>query len=256
MKKLLFTVLMSLSVSSFAIGANDIINKANQASYYKGKDGSAVIKMDIQDSQGRSRNRKFTILRKNANGLDQKFYIYFQRPSDVKKTAFLVYKNTGKDDDRWMYLPALDLVKRIAAGDKRTSFVGSHFFYEDVSGRNPSEDNFELVETTDDYYVIKGTPKSKNSVEFSSYKVWIHKTTFLPIKMSYLDKNGKEYRTYSADKVETVGGFPTVIEATMSDLESGGKTKISYSKIKYNIGVTNDIFTERYLKTPPKKWLK
>ncbi|MBN2676294.1 MAG: outer membrane lipoprotein-sorting protein [Alphaproteobacteria bacterium] len=256
MKKLLFTVLMGMSVSSFAMSANDIIDKANQASYYKGNDGSAVVSMDIKDSQGRSRNRKFTILRKNVSGQNQKFYVYFERPSDVKKTAFLVHKNTQKDDDRWMYLPSLDLVKRIASGDKRTSFVGSTFFYEDVSGRNPQEDNFELVDTTDDYYVIKGTPKKADTVEFSSYKTWIHKTTFLPIKMSYLDKSGKEYRTYSADKVETVGGFPTVVQATMSDLGSGGKTTISYSKVKYNVGLPEDVFTERYLKTPPQEWLK
>ena len=71
----------------------------------------------------------------------------------------MVWKHLDKDDDRWLYLPALDVQKRIAATDKRTSFVGSHFFYEDVSGRRLSDDRHELVEVTDTYYVMKNTPK-------------------------------------------------------------------------------------------------
>ena len=61
---------------------------------------------------------------------EQKFYVYFHQPADVSKMTFLVWKHLDKDDDRWMYLPKIDLVKRIAGSEKRTSFVGSDYFYE------------------------------------------------------------------------------------------------------------------------------
>ena len=80
---------------------------------------------------------------------DQQFYVYFKAPADVSETTFLVWKHPQAEDDRWLYLPALDLVRRIAASDERTSFVGSHFFYEDVSGRSPLEDEHELIEVTE-----------------------------------------------------------------------------------------------------------
>jgi outer membrane lipoprotein-sorting protein len=168
----------------------------------------------------------------------------------------MVWKNMGKDDDRWLYLPALDLVKRIAASDERTSFVGSHFFYEDVSGRGINEDKHELLEETNNYYVMKSTPKKPGDVEFAYYKNWIHKTSFLPVKTEYYDKAGKVYRTYEASKVENISGFPTVVQSKISDSRIGGETIMKYNEVKYDVGTPDDIFTERYLRTPPRAQLR
>lgn len=246
-------------------GVDEIVAKANHAAYYQGKDGRAQVSMTITDSQGRTRGREFTILRSDVEPADatgegsdgaQKFYVYFTKPADVNKQAFLVWKQIGRDDDRWLYLPALNLVKRIAASDERTSFVGSHFFYEDVSGRGIEEDTHELIETTANYYVVKSKPLKPEAVEFSEYTVYIHKTTFLPVKIEYLDKNGDRYRVYEALAVETVDGFPTVTKSRMQDLKGGGETTLSYSSVKYNVGLPDDIFTERYLQNAPRQYLR
>ena len=128
---------------------NNIIDQANLASYYAGEDGSAEARMIIVDENGNRQMRQFTILRKDIQDLgDQNMLVFFSQPSNVKDTVFRVEKQLKSDDNRWLFLPALDLVKRISAGDKRTSFVGSHFYYEDVSGRNPNEDNFTLIKVT------------------------------------------------------------------------------------------------------------
>ena len=248
------------------LSVQQIVDQANWASYYKGKDGRAKVTMDIIDSQGRKRNREFTILRRDEPAPedakdekycgDQKFYVYFSRPADVSKMVFMVWKHVDKDDDRWLYMPALDLVKRVAASDKRTSFVGSHFFYEDVSGRGVDEDKHELVETTDNYYVLKNTPKKPGEVEFAWYKMWIHKKSFLPVKTEYYDSNGKAYRRYTVTKVEDLQGFQTVTGSVMEDLKSGGKTEMTYESVKYNLGIPEDIFTERYLRRAPRKYLR
>ncbi len=84
--------------------------------------------MTITDAQGKERRREFVILRKDKeDGGNQFFYVYFFKPSDVRKMVFMVHKYVDRDDDRWLYLPALDLVKRIAAADVRTRFVGLTF---------------------------------------------------------------------------------------------------------------------------------
>jgi outer membrane lipoprotein-sorting protein len=250
---------MTAVVPAWAVDVDEVVAKANHASYYQGKDGRAKVDMTITDSQGRERTRQFVILRKDSDDgkdTDQKFYVYFRRPADVNRTAFLVLKRTGADDDRWLYLPALDLVKRIAASDERTSFVGSHFFYEDVSGRNPEEDHHALEEGTPDYYVLKSTPKDTSRVEFAFYRIWIHRGTFLPIKTEYYDGDGKINRTYEALAVETIGGFPTVTRARMSDTRTGGQTTIDYTDVKYDVGLPDDLFTERYLRNAPRKYLR
>lgn len=262
MKKLYALLIIAVMAwpvaAAHAMDVKEIVAKADHASYYQGKDGTARVKMEITDQQGRKRMRDFVILRKDEGDTDgeQKFYVYFKRPADVSKTVFMVWKHVNKDDDRWMYLPALDLVKRIAAADQRTSFVGSDFFYEDVSGRSPDADNHELVDTTDNYYVVKSTPKDPDSVEFSSYKSYIHKETFLPVKIEYFDKNGKKYREGQAEKVEMIQGHPTVTKGVMKDLRAGSQTVLSYSDVKYDVGLPDDIFTERYLRQPPMNYIR
>jgi outer membrane lipoprotein-sorting protein len=166
----------------------EIVARANLAAYYAGDDGRSEARMVIEDAQGRRQLRQFTVLRRNREaGGDQDFMVFFSRPSDVRGTVFLVAKHVERDDDRWLYLPGLDLVRRISAGDKRTSFVGSHFFYEDVSGRNPADDEHRLVETTEEHYVLESTPKTPAAVEFERYVTRVDRKTFLPMKTEYYD---------------------------------------------------------------------
>jgi len=241
---------MAASVQAAELSADEIVAKANDASYYAGDDGHATVSMKLSDG----RSRDFVILRKDVpGGLDQKFYVYFKGPSDVRKMSYLVHKRPGKNDDRWLFLPALNLVKRIAPGDKRTSFVGSDFLYEDVSGRGLEEDSHELVETTDSQYVVNNVPKNPSSVEFSSYKVWIDKETFLPRKAEYLDKNNKLYRRILSEKIENIQGHPTALEQKVEDVSRGTSTTIVFSKVKYDIGLKDRIFTERFLRRPPRE---
>lgn len=239
------------------MGADEIADKANLVAYYAGQDGRAQVKMKISDSRGRIREREMTILRKNvAEGGDQKFFVYFSRPADVRNMTYLVWKHVGRDDDRWLYQPALDLVKRIAAGDKRTSFVGSDFLYEDVSGRGVEEDTHKLLKTEDKAYVLRNTPKDKSGVEFAYYDVWIDKATFMPMKAEYYDGNGKKYRVVEALAVKEIQGHPTVTRSQASNLESGGNTVSEFSDVKYDVGLPDDLFTERYLRRAPRQWLK
>lgn len=235
---------------------NFIVSFANLASYYAGEDGKSKVRMTIVDKKGNKQRRQFTILRKDlTEGGDQNFLIKFTKPADVRDTVFMVSKHIGKDDDRWLYLPSIDLVKRIAAGDKRTSFIGSHFFYEDVSGRGIDEDNHKLIETTDKEYIVENTPKQPENVEFSSYKLWIDKASFIPNKIEYLNKAGKPYRRVETVKIENVQGFQTVVRSKITDIQTGGYTLMEFKGVEYNIGVPADIFTERSLRNPPKKWL-
>lgn len=260
--KLLIRALVILSVlwggPAFATEVRDVVAKANHAAYYQGDDGRAKVTMKIIDAQGRERLREFVVLRKDDGTDDgkQKFYVYFNKPADVKKMVFMVIKNVDRADDRWLYLPALDLVKRIAASDERTSFVGSDFYYQDISGRGIDEDNHELGPEDDTYYIVKSTPKNSKTVEFSSYKTWIDKTSFLPITIEYYDAQGQKIRSYTALNVDVISGHPTVTSARMENHQTGSETYVTYSAVKYDVGLPDNIFSERYLRRAPRKFLR
>ena len=240
------------------IAVQAIVEKANIAAYYQGDDGKATVKMVITNKQGQKRQREFNILRKDVDdGGDQKYFVYFQRPVDVRRMTYLVLKHADpkKDDDRWLYLPALSLVKRIAGGDKRTSFVGSDFLYEDVSGRSLLEDTHELIETTDKFFIVKNVPKQPDTVEFSYYSVSIDRKNFVPMKMEFFDKNNKLYRTIESVKIETIQDFATVVKSVVTNLQTGSKTEMEFSNVQYNIKL-GDIFTERYMQRPPREAMR
>ena len=236
-----------------------IVNKANIVAYYQGEDGKAKVKMTITSKQGQKREREFNILRKDVtDGGDQNYFVYFQKPPDVRKMAYMVHKHAdpAKDDDRWLYLPALSLIKRIAAGDKRTSFVGSDFLYEDVSGRSLEEDTHELIETTDQMFIVKNVPKQPDTVEFNYYNVSIDRKTYVPMKMEFYDKGDKLYRIIESKKVEKIQDFYTVAQSVVTNLKSGSKTEMEFGNVKYNIGLDDSMFTERYLQRPPREAMR
>lgn len=252
------------SASAERLTAEAIAGKAYCVAYYQGDSGRARASMAITDGQGRSRKRQLTLLRRDAIAGPlattacgaQRYYAYFHRPADLRKTGFLVWKREQGDDDRWLYLPALDLVKRVAAGDKRTSFVGSHYFYEDMSGRNPELDEHTLVTTEAQHYVLKHTPKSSNSVEFASYTSWIDRETYMPMRIEYQDDQGVVYRTYETLQVNTVEGYPTITLSRISDSRMGGETTITLSRVSYDLNLDESLFTERYLRNPPRRYLR
>ena len=263
MNNFLSTVLILGAFVSVAINANEltdpneIVAKANLASYYQADDGRAEARMKIVDSKGNKQMRQFTILRKDKEDLgDQQMLVFFSRPSDVDGTVFRVTKKLSSDDDRWLYLPALDLVKRISAGDKRTSFVGAHYFYEDVSGRNPAEDSFTLLGSGEEFYTLKAVPKEPTSVEFAYYIAKIDKQTFLPMKVSYFDANDKKQRDMQVLKVAIIDGFPTVLHSKITQLSDKSYTEMRFRNVKYNLGLPDNIFSERSLRQPPKPWLR
>jgi len=233
----------------------EIVEKANIAAYYQGQDGKAVVAMTITDSKGQKRTREFTILRSNVEeGGDQNYYVYFTKPADVRNMVFMVHKKAAVDvdDDRWLYMPSLDLVNRIAASDKRTSFVGSDYLYEDVSGRSLEEDKHELIETIDEHYLVKNTPLKPDAVEFKYYNVYISRENLMPFKMEYFKDSDKPYRVIEALDIEDVDGYPTVTKAKVQNFETGSTTLMEFSNVQYDINL-GDIFTERYLRRPPRE---
>lgn len=235
----------------------EIVSRANTVSYYAGDDGRSDARMMIMDKDGNRQLRQFVILRKDIKDEgDQNFLVVFSRPSDVRGTVFLVNKHVDRDDDRWLYLPGLDLEKRISAGDKRTSFVGSDFFYEDVSGRNPALDSHELLEVTDTAYIVKNIPLDKSNVEFAYYIANINKETFLPMTVEYFNDKGEVYRRMDVAEVEEVQGIPTVMKSKISNLETGSVTFMEFRRPVYNIGIPDEVFTSRSLRNPPREWLE
>ena len=99
------------------------------------EDSIAVMTMKLINARGQEKTRHMKM--KVLEGKDaDKSLMEFSTPADVKGTKFLSYEHINKDDDQWLYLPALKRVKRIASKNKSGAFMGSEFSYEDLSAFN------------------------------------------------------------------------------------------------------------------------
>lgn len=254
------TTLFAYNSTAQAGDAASIMNKAHLASYYAANDGKASVHMEVINPDGGKRIREFTILRKDvADGGDQWFYIYFKKPNDVRGMTFLVNKHPDRADDRWLFIPSIKMVKRIAASDARAAFVGSDYTYEDISGRHPSNDNAELAGEEDlngrKTWVVKNTPKEELD-DYSWRKTWVDQETHLVLKESYFDEDGTEVRRFTTDEYKQINGFWVGIAGTMENIELEHKTTVRFSNVQLDVGVPDKVFTERSLKSAPKKWIK
>lgn len=238
------------------LSGEEIMQRSHLARYYPGETMQARVTMRLISKEGRERVREFIMSRYNLqNGKDQRYFIYFHRPPDVRDMALLVWKYPNLDDDRWLYIPAVKQVRRIAASDKHTSFVGSDFTYEDVSGRDPEEDTHTLLREEKmadrDTYAIESIPKNPASADFSRKVSWIDKVTLLPLKEEYFDFRSDLARLFTAEDVKEIEGFWTMMKRVMKNVQSGHSTEVIFGEARYNRKLSQEVFSERSLRAPP-----
>lgn len=236
----------------------EVIRKSQAAFHAAGDAMKARVLMHLINPAGKVRERELTMLRKNTGIGEQRYFMYFHAPGDVRGTAFMVWKYTGQDDDRWLFVPALNLVRRIAAKDSQSSFVGSDFTYEDVSGRDLELDVHTLIreEPCDGKtcFVVESIPKDRG--QFTKKISWVDNKTFLPVREEYYDIQGHLERVFKAIEIRDVEGVPTIVKRQMENVRRGHRTEVEFSSVTYEIDLPADLFSERSLRQPPRQWIR
>lgn len=246
------------------LSATEIVRRCQLAFYYAADDMKARVTMELITRDGGRRTRVLTMARRDQEeGGVQKYFIYFHEPGDVRGMTFLVWKYPDREDDRWIFVPAVDLIRRISADDKRSSFVGSDFTYEDISGRDVSSDEHTLLreERLDKRmcYVIQSVPHQ--AVEYSKRVSWVDRETFLPLREEYYDVQHELHRVFTADRVEDIPAgamerIPTVVKRTMKNVKTGHRTEVTMNLTSYNLALKDGDFSERGMRKPPASWIR
>jgi len=239
------------------------MEKYRQAYYYAGDDQKIQVLLEIFSKGGEKRVRELSEVRWTKNkGGDKKIYIYFHKPSDVQGMAMIIWNYPNKADDRWVFVPAIDAVRRIAAMDESEGFVGSDFVYEDGGGRDVDLDvnTLSKEEKLDghDCYVIESVPKKPGA--YSKRVFWIEKDTFLPLQYRYYDIQGKPWKVAKGESVSLIKAgaetFPTLMKMTIKNVQTGGYSVWTVKSATYNQGVDENDFVERHLRNPPSAWVR
>jgi len=162
--------------------------------------------------------------------------------------------NAGGGSDRWIYLPSLGKVRRIAASESGGSFMGTDFSYDDISSmdREVSLDTHTLLreETLNGNtcYVIQSVPKD-SSFQYSKTIAWIDKASFLIYKSEMYNRREELVKVMEMSAFSDVQGRLTPMQTKVSTVGAGTSTTIYMEIIKYDDPIPESVFTTAYLET-------
>ena len=255
----IFSIIISATImlpeKAFALSGREIMEKVNDRDV--GNRSISEMEMILIDKKGNKRVRKL-----KSYGLEQgknsKSLMFFITPADVKNTGFLTYDydESGKEDDQWLFLPALRKTKRIAAGDKSGSFMGSDLNYSDMSSPDLDLYDYTLMKETEvkgnKVWQIKYVPKTKAEAEKSGYSksvVFIRQDNYVMIRgvrWVYKKKRNKYLDVRKLEKIDGIWISTETHMTTKSGKKTLHKTILKENNIKFNQAeVKEDLFTIR-----------
>ena len=234
---LLFSIFTAV-LPAAAQDAKNILENMDKT-IFAPKDKQGRVSIILIDKAGQEKVREATMLQK---GRDKKLYRY-TKPESQAGVATL----SLPDDVMWLYMPAFGKPKKISMLSKSQAFTGTDFSYEDML-TTPYSDRYTptLLKTEQDVYVLQMTPKSAKS-SYSKIIVWINKTYSYPVMMEFYNVNGKKFKdaTY---RYEKIGKYWNAAEVVMRDLEKSHKTKIQLKDVKFDQGLSDDLFVPEKMK--------
>ncbi len=176
----------------------------------------------------------------------------FIKPNDVARTGLLTMDFADNDSNQWLYLPALDRVRRIASSRKGGRFVGSDFYYEDLSDRDVAMDHHRIIgqDTVGGVKctLLESIPVDKKNSVYSKRTSCIHSKILIPLRIDYYENNqDAPSKRLQARKIKRVQGYWTVFDSTMYNLKTGSSTKLFTLDIQYDQGIPDSLFSQHGL---------
>ena len=243
-------------VTDEPLTADQIISVVNAVD--EGEQVTRALIMDLTDRRGKVRSRTAINYRKHYGG-EMRTALFFLEPANIRDTAFLVwdYEEYGKDDDQWLYLPALRKVRRVSAGHRGDHFLGTDFTYEDMKldGKLESLD-YEFTIVGEEriegvvHHHLEALPKSADIAKelgYSRNHIWVNTENWLVSKVVFWDTKGNLLKTLEVSDISLVDGIWTKHQMTMVNHQTEHRSHFTFSEVDYTTPVGDDMFSKSAL---------
>lgn len=260
---MLLLVLLSLLATggpAQRLTAEDIARRVQDRD--TGQDSRSTLRMKLYDRHGRARERALTLT--SLRGRDAKrpagpgrdrLLLRFTYPNDIKGTGFLVWEHPDAEDERFLFLPSLGRVRRIAGTETQESFVGSDFTYEDIGGREFDEYTYAIL---DENAAWDGGGASRPAwrlelrrkdagAEFPRIVSLVLKDSFVVVSADIYNRRNEKQKVYAVRRLEQIEGIWTVMDAEMTNAIEKSRTELLIDSVDYNVGLKEADFSRREL---------
>jgi hypothetical protein len=234
-----------------------------------GRDSRSSMRMKLVDRHSRIRERALTIITlrgRDAPGAPpsapdgDRLLIRFTYPNDIRGTSFLVWEHPDSDDERFLYLPSLGRVRRIAGAETQESFVGSDFTYEDIGGREFDDYTYAFAspdgENASWSPAARGIPRpawrlesrrKDKSAEFPRVVSLVLKDALVVVGADVYNRRNEKQKVYTVRRLEQIEAIWTVMESEMTNTIEKTRTELVVESMDYNVGLKEADFSRREL---------
>lgn len=249
---LVLTMLCHMS-AAHALTAKEIMVRTE--TWNKPDDETGSLTIVLINKRGKERQREvMRYVQTDANKKDKSF-LEFSKPADVKGTRFLTHEHVDRDDDRWMYLPALRKIRRITASNNTDNFMGTDLTFEDTRSEHLGSHAYTLLREEKlgdrDAYLIEAvpsTPQEKKESGYSKRHIWVDKVTFLVMQRKFWNKKGEHVKTSKRSDLQQLA--PDIWAYDRIEVEHHKRKHRSvfvFEGRKINTGLKDNLFSQRSL---------
>lgn len=249
-------LLLTLSVLRPQVTGLEIMQKVEAQPEPSDVISTTVMTMTkITKTKERSRSREIESFQKSfqEGPFVSKSLIRFTKPADVKGTGFLSwdYREAGKYDDQWLYLPELGKAKRVQLGQKSGRFMGTDFTYGDLAGRSIEDDRFSLLGREivfgSDCYRIEAFPR-EDKPSYSKRIIWVDAERWVVRKVEFYDLKGRLLKILTVPEMRKDGQYWTIVKMVMENVRKPHRTALETVEIEYDTGMSEDRLLVKSLK--------
>jgi len=258
-KMIIVSLLLSASLTSFSqeTDAREIMRKSLQVTRLAGLETQTTL--EIRDDKGNVRTRKTLMASRLFPDGTEKRVILFKEPADVRGTGILIFDHPDREDDMWLYLPALRKTRKIVSTEKSRSFMGSEFSNSDLSvaSLDPFQYRLEGEETMDgeECWKILITPVNndvRSEYGFAEKLVWISKKDLVTRRAELKDVNNKPWKevTYGGIQlVDPAKGRYFITRMEIINLQNRRSSMMTIEKVDFNPSVNPEFFTLSFIES-------
>jgi outer membrane lipoprotein-sorting protein/thioesterase superfamily protein len=234
-----------------------------------GRDSRMTFRMRLFDRHNRARERVMTVdgLRgRGAPGVSpsapegDRLLIRFTYPNDIRGTAFLVWEHPDADDERFLFLPSLGRVRRIAGTEAQESFAGSDFTYEEIGGREFDEYTYAFAGP--DGERVSWTPpaggapseawrleskRKDSSAPFPRVVSLVLKDSFMVVQADIYNRRNERQKVYTVTELKQIEKIWTATRSEMTNALEKSRTELTVESADYNVGLRETDFSRREL---------
>jgi outer membrane lipoprotein-sorting protein len=216
-------------------------------------DSAATMQMILRNRQGEEATREIRSRALEVKDDGDKSLIIFDQPKDVEGTALLTWSHKVEDDDRWLYLPALKRVKRIAGNNKSGPFMGSEFAFEDLGSQEVEKYSYKYLRDEElggeNCYVVERYPVDKNS-GYTRQVMWIDQSEYRAQKIEFYDRKQSLLKTLEfKDYAQHLDRYWRPARMDMVNHQTGKSTTLLFRDYKFRNGYSDRDFDQASLKT-------